>query len=92
MKKHAIQEVWMHYISSRCLVSVQVYLFKDSNFNSYVCGCGCVRVCMRVCVCVCVYVCDQTRLPHTSNTLTLTNSNLTTQYAIALKFSHNFFP
>ena len=32
---------------------------------------------------------DKTRLPHTSNSSTLIASNLTTQYAIALQFSHN---
>ena len=34
---------------------------------------------------------DKTRLPHTSNSSNLIASNLTTQYAIALQFSHNAF-
>ena len=32
---------------------------------------------------------DKTRLPHTSNFLTLTGCNLTTQQAIGLKFSQS---
>ena len=32
---------------------------------------------------------DKTRLPHTSNFLTLTSCNLTTQQAIGLKFSQS---
>ena len=34
---------------------------------------------------------DKTRLPHTSNSLTLIICNLTTRYAIDLQFSHNAF-
>ena len=34
---------------------------------------------------------DKTRLPHTSNSLTLTACNITTQYAIDLPFSQNSF-
>ena len=32
---------------------------------------------------------DKTRIPHTSNSLTLITCNLTTQYAIDQIFSHN---